>query len=344
MASAKMTLIGMNDYDNDLFHNLIFPDGIDKDLFIDTLILKAGEFEVLYPSPDFMKRAIGVWSNKWYRTFAEWLRGTQATWNPIHNYDRFEQIEDSTGKTYGATTTADYTAARTANLQDQRTANLTDAQTPATTETTTYNNVKDESSFTNYKETDTYNSVKDDHTFTNYNEKTTYNNVKDEHAQSVSGTLQHDVSAYDSGSYSPGYKDTTNAGTTSDTRSGSEDHERQGSYADTRTGNQTHEVEGTAANTKSGNQTVVMSGTDTTTHTGTDTMNHTGTDNTRMAGTISDVSGSDTTTYTHGAHIFGNIGVTQASDMLRSFYDISAWSLYDHMADIFTQELLIPVY
>ena len=328
MSTAKITLIGLNNYDDDLFKNLLLPDGIDKNLFVDTLLLKSGEFEVLYPDPSFMERAIGVWSNKWYRTFAEWLRGTQASWNPIHNYDRFEQIEDSTGKTYGATTTADYTAARTANLTDQ--------QTPATTETTTYNNVKDESSFTNYKETDTYNSVKDDHTFTNYNEKTTYNNVKDEHAQSVSGTMQHDVSAYDSGSYSPGYKDTTNAGTTSDTRSGSEDHERLGSFADTRTGNQTHEVEGTAANTKSGNQTVVMSGTDTTTHTGTD--------NTRTAGTLSDISGSDTTTYTHGAHIFGNIGVTQASDMLRSFYDISSWSLYDHMADTFTMELLIPVY
>ena len=328
MSTAKLTLIGLNNYDHDLFHNLILPDGIDKDLFIDTLILKAGEFEVLYANPDFMKRAIGVWSNKWYRTFAEWLRGTQATWNPIHNYDRFEEIEDSTDKTYGATTSADYTAARTANL--------TDTQTPATTETTTYNNVKDESSFTNYKETDTYNSIKDDHTFTNYNEKTTYNSVKDEHAQSVSGTMEHDVSAYDSSSYSPGYKDTTNAGTTSDTRSGSEDHERLGSYADTRTGNQTHEVEGTAANTKTGNQTVVMSGTDTTTHTGTD--------NIRTAGTLSDVSGSDNTTFSHGAHIYGNIGVTQASDMLRSFYDISSWNLYDHMADTFTQELLIPVY
>lgn len=336
MATAKMTLIGMNDYDNDLFHNLIFPEGIDKDLFIDTLLLKAGEFEVLYPSPDFMKRAIGVWSGKWYRTFAEWLRGTQATWNPIYNYDRFEEAADQFYKGYGSKVEADYNNDRTAGLTDQRIAGLTDTVSPGTTETTTYNDVKDESSFTNYKETDTFNSVKDDHTFTNYNEKTTYNDVKDEHAQSVSGTTQHDVSAYDSGSYSPGYKDTTNAGTTSDTRSGSEDHEKLGSYADTRTGNQTHEVDGKAANTKSGNQTVVMSGSDTTTHTGTDKIN--------IKGTLSETHGGEASANNHGAHIYGNIGVTQASDMLRSFYDISAWSLYDHMADTFTQELLIPVY
>ena len=329
MATAKITLIGMNDYDNDLFHNLIFPDGIDKDLFIDTLILKAGEFEVLYPNPDFMKRAIGVWSNKWYRTFAEWLRGTQATWNPIHNYDRFEESTDKNFKGYGSKVTANYNHDRTADLKDEQ--SFDDYK-----ETRTYNDVKDEQTYEDYKETDTYNNVKDEQSFTNYKEKTTYNNVKDEHTQTVNATNQHDVSAYDSSSYSPAYKDTTNAGTTSDTRSGNEELEKMGTAQNERTGNETHEVSGSAANTKSGNETFEKDGLDIVAHTGTDKIN--------VSGTLSQTSGGESSRTKHGAHIYGNIGVTQASDMLRSFYDISAWSLYDHMADTFTQELLIPVY
>ena len=334
----------MTKWDPDLFHNLVLPDGIDKDLFLNTLLIKGGEFEVLFPDPAFMRMSIGVWGNKWYRTFAEWLRGTQATWNPIHNYDKFEEAADQSFKGYGSKVSADYNNDRTADLTDERTADLTDEVSPGTTETTTYNDVKDEQSYNNYKETETYNSVKDEQSFGNYKETKTYNNVKDEHDQTVSATNQHDVSAFDSATLTTAHKDTINAGTTSDTRSGSEDLAKEGTAANTKTGNQTHEIAGTAANTKSGNQTVVMTGSDTTTHSGTDTTTHSGTDKINISGTLSETHGGEAAATNHGAHIYGNIGVTQASDMLRSFYDISAWSLYDHMADVFTREMLIPVY
>ena len=129
MATAKATLIGMYNFDSSQFDKLVLPDGIDKDLFINTLLLKAGEFEVLYFEPMFLQQAICVWSNKWYRTFAEWLRGTQAQWNPIHNYDRFEDILDSGNKTFGSKKTADYSDTRTADLKEQRTANLQEQRT-----------------------------------------------------------------------------------------------------------------------------------------------------------------------------------------------------------------------
>lgn len=90
MASAKITLIGMYNYDDTLFNDLALPDGIDKDEFVSSLLIEAGEFEVLYPDMDFLKLSIKLWGLKWNRTFAEWLRGTKTTWNPIENYDRME--------------------------------------------------------------------------------------------------------------------------------------------------------------------------------------------------------------------------------------------------------------
>lgn len=46
----------------------------------------------------------------------------------------------------------------------------------------------------------------------------------------------------------------------------------------------------------------------------------------------------------HNARLHGNIGVTTSQQMLQSELDIATWNLYDHMADLFVNEFLIPVY
>ena len=291
MSSAKITLIGLYLWDNDLFKDMVLPDGIDKDLLIQSLMLKGGEFEVLYADPTFMRRGIAVWSSKWFRTFSEWLRGTQASWNPIHNYDRFEDIKDDNTKNYSSKTTADYSDNRTANLQDRRTANLKDQRTADLTDVQTLN-LHDVDQFNN---ADTTNQTKD-------------------------ATAVHEVSAYDATGYVGSSRDTTNNGTTRTEHSGS------------------------VSTSHTGNDSTKHTGTDTTETTGTDTTAHTGTDNLRRSGTLSDTGGNEKDTNIHTAHIYGNIGVTQSSEMLRTFYDISAWNLYDHISDVFIGEMLIPVY
>ena len=275
MSSAKLTLIGMYEWDNTLFSELTVPEGIDKDLFIDNLLLFRGEFEVLYGDPDFMKSAIKVWGLKWARTFAQWLRGTQSEFNPIYNYDRFEDIRDEERKKFDSKTTADYNDSRTVNLEDKRTADLTEERTPDLTEESTLDN------------TDTT-------------------------SQTTDATTEHQVAAYDSSTYQNSSKDTINNGVSEVAHSG------------------------TVTNT--------TTGTDTNTTTGTDTMNHTGTDKLNRKGTLSDTGGSEQNTNIHTAHMYGNIGVTTSAAMLKEFYDISTWNLYNHMADVFAQELLIPVY
>lgn len=199
MATMTMTLIGLYNYDNGLFDNLTVPVGIDKDLFINSLLMKSGEFELLYPDLNFMKSMIGVWSTKWHDTFSKWLTGTLATWNPIENYDRYEESTDTH-----------------ANIN------------------------KSEGS-------DTVNS---------------------------SGSNEGFVSAYDASTYQPSSKAETGMNSTTSTKN---------------------------------------------------TLNEDG-------------------SLTRNSHIHGNIGVTQASDMLRNWYDISEWNLYDHMSDVFIREFCIPVY
>lgn len=98
MSTAKMTLIGLYQYDNTLFDNMTMPAGIDKSLLVDNILLKSGDFETLYGDLDFIKDSIGIWSRKWYRTFTKWFDALQLEYDPISNYDRHEEWQtDDTG-------------------------------------------------------------------------------------------------------------------------------------------------------------------------------------------------------------------------------------------------------
>lgn len=95
MSSCKLTLIGLYNYDNSIFENLTFPAGIDKDLAINEILIECGEFEILYPNLDFLKFQITKWGEKHYYTFEKWLTALAAEFNPIHNYDRYEEYTDT---------------------------------------------------------------------------------------------------------------------------------------------------------------------------------------------------------------------------------------------------------
>lgn len=98
MASAKITLIGFYNYMNasndDLFALLHVPAGIDKETLVNDILLKGGEFEVLYSNPELMKDYIGIWSKKYQRTFERWLKALSIDYNPLENYDRMEDWVD----------------------------------------------------------------------------------------------------------------------------------------------------------------------------------------------------------------------------------------------------------
>lgn len=95
MSVAKITLTGqqiwLNQKNESLFDFLQLPEDIDKDTCVDNIMLQCGEFETLYSDPEFMRVAIGTWSNKHYRTFLKWAEALKLEYNPIENYDRIEE-------------------------------------------------------------------------------------------------------------------------------------------------------------------------------------------------------------------------------------------------------------
>ncbi len=97
MSSAILTIIGLYNYDHTLFDNMIMPEGIDRDLVIDAIIMRGGEYEVIYSDPILLKSLIGSWSRQWHNVFANWLRANDEidVVNPLYNYDRLEDWSDS---------------------------------------------------------------------------------------------------------------------------------------------------------------------------------------------------------------------------------------------------------
>ena len=331
MATAKWTLLGMYNYDNTIFNEMILPAGIDGDLLKQSLLIEKGEFEVLFPDPNFMKNAIKVWSAKWFRTFSEWLKGTQAEWNPIYNYDRYEEGWDDNKKNYSSVNQADYSDKRTANLEhnhilntkDERTADLEDKRT-ADLEEKRVANLKDEST----------SGKKDESTFNN----------ADLTSQTTPSTTEHKVAAYDSSTYVESSQDIVSNGDSKIQHVGTVTNESDGTETTSHTGSDTNTTTGTDTTAYTGTDTMAHTGTDTTAHTGNEINNETGTDETTHKGKLSDITGKEQNTNQHTAHLYGNIGVTTSAAMLAEFYNVAKWNLYEHIADVFGSELLIQVY
>lgn len=107
---SKLTLIGFQNYleaDGDtLFKQLTLPEGINREVLINNILLRGGEFEVLYSNPYFMQDAIGIWSIKSQPTFERWVKALSIQYDPLNNYDRTEEwTETDTGTVSGSSNT-----------------------------------------------------------------------------------------------------------------------------------------------------------------------------------------------------------------------------------------------
>lgn len=85
---SKLTMIGLNRYsDGALWENLVLPEGMDHELFINECLRQGGEFPVLYADLDFMKFQIGEWSKKWLHNFERWWKAYQFEYEALFNLD-----------------------------------------------------------------------------------------------------------------------------------------------------------------------------------------------------------------------------------------------------------------
>ena len=87
---ATLSLMGMYEYDHTILDFFHYPDKwetVDKDVFVNKLLLDTAELEVLYPDTDIFKTAIKYWSAAEVQNWNKLYDTTVLKYNPIWNKD-----------------------------------------------------------------------------------------------------------------------------------------------------------------------------------------------------------------------------------------------------------------
>ena len=93
-------------FDNHIFDNFTVPETIDRDQALDAIMQHHGHAPLWHPDPDYMKYYIGAWAKRNAVTWEKLQATTLLDYDPIANYDRTEETDDTrtiSGKT-GSTT------------------------------------------------------------------------------------------------------------------------------------------------------------------------------------------------------------------------------------------------
>ena len=329
MSLAKITLIGMYDYDATLFDNMQIPETLDKQTLIGNILLRGGEFETLYASVPFMKQAIGIWSSKWEDTFERWAETVALEYNPIENYDRMEEWDDDN--------TGDQTTVRSGDQTNVKSGNETFGKAGSEiteklgTETSeklgTEKNVKSgtETHVGSGNETNAIAGSETDQAgggTTNLNEVSAFDagNTLTTHDKQTFGTTQSNTKTFtdrvDTHTLN-NLQDKLTYGDVTDTQSFT-DRKDQLSFEDRK------------------DQLSFTDRVDTTTY-----------NNVQDKTTFNNVQDkrTDNLNLHHEGRVHGNIGVTTSQQMMESEMNLRLkWNLYNQITDLFLTEFVIPVY
>ena len=107
---ARLTIMAMerrlNQKSDSLFTDSSLPDGYDKDVLKNRILLDTADFECLYSDPYFLQEAMENWFLTWKESFEKWWEVLHTEYNPIENYDREESSSGSNSLTGSGSTSS----------------------------------------------------------------------------------------------------------------------------------------------------------------------------------------------------------------------------------------------
>lgn len=109
---ARLSIRGLYNADRTIFDTMLLPPDVNKEDVIMGIFAECSELATAFPDPEFCKEMLKSWS---YRKLAIWKKLADLIYleyNPIQNYDRYEQTTDVTNgnSTTSATSTNSATA------------------------------------------------------------------------------------------------------------------------------------------------------------------------------------------------------------------------------------------
>ena len=120
----------------DLFEGLTLPEGspLDRDVIINSILMRCGLNFPNFADPYVMSSAIAVWSAKNQYTFEHVAKIYLADYSPIENYDRYEDMQTNRDRKMDDTTKN--TGSKTEGVTSTRTTSHTGTDTTTVDETT----------------------------------------------------------------------------------------------------------------------------------------------------------------------------------------------------------------
>lgn len=115
---GRVTLFGFLQYDPTLFDDIKLPETFDKKVLIDTIIMESGDLYPYYQHPLYLKANINNWFSRMYNNFERTMNALTVDYNPIENFDRYEDYSDAkvsklngSSSSYGTSNTENKTSA-----------------------------------------------------------------------------------------------------------------------------------------------------------------------------------------------------------------------------------------
>ena len=142
----------------------------DKDTLLASIIFKAGTFEPIYTDPDYFYLMCGYFWKKWERTFTKWFTALNIEYNPLENYDRYEEwSESNSGSDSGTNSTTDNRTISVADNRTETTDNDTSESLTRGEDSTTENSISafDENSYSDHDKSETDTDIEQSITGTN---------------------------------------------------------------------------------------------------------------------------------------------------------------------------------
>ena len=91
-----LTLRGMYEYNPNLFDGITLPENVDHDLTVSTILDYCGSNEVRYPDMAMLTARILDFFKIWQWKFEKLAATLDLEYNPIENYDRYEDSRHGT--------------------------------------------------------------------------------------------------------------------------------------------------------------------------------------------------------------------------------------------------------
>lgn len=87
-------------YDNDLFNDIMLPEGVDHDTVVNTILSESALNTPMYPEHDLFKMMIQNFFRKYYNNFDRYNRAMNEEYTPNENYRKTDEkkINDTVNK------------------------------------------------------------------------------------------------------------------------------------------------------------------------------------------------------------------------------------------------------